>query len=182
MRTPVGLFCCVWAVAAALPAAEPRPADRAASVARFENACRAVQVDLAVQVRSFTLPDHSPLPLAITFAPEDFPTGASREEQDAWRRNADYPVRAWKTHRLQWADFLADYDISYDSLYHHGQPDFEVFGRAAEIDSPATRAVGGRAKSSCPGNPSLGRGLRQPGHEDSAPATRCRDETARGSV
>ena len=279
MRMPVSLFCCVWVITAALPAAEPRPADRAGSVARFENACRAaglptgdmlvgaatsmekilpravpfqvkvarefslsvarnekeslqvlvlptartlrkvsvhvtdlsrpdgvklpkervdchvvgyvetkqkppydvthvgwwpdpildftgpvdiaqgdlqafwvrvrapkeqppgwyrgtlsvtaegvapVRVELSVRVRSFTLPDHSPLPLAITFSPEDFPTDATRKDQDAWRKNPDYPVRAWKSHRLQWADFLADYYISYDSLYHRGQPDFEV--------------------------------------------------------
>ncbi len=43
-----------------------------------------------------------------------------------WRKSADYPPNAWEKHKLQWADFLADYYISYDSLYHQGMPDFEV--------------------------------------------------------
>ena len=43
-----------------------------------------------------------------------------------WRKSADYPPNAWEKHKLQWADFLADYYISYDSLYHQGMPDYEV--------------------------------------------------------
>ena len=48
------------------------------------------------------------------------------KEQAEWRKSEEYPVNAWRKHKLEWADFLADYYISYDSLYHHGQPDFEV--------------------------------------------------------
>ena len=50
----------------------------------------------------------------------------TRDAQAEWRKTADYPVNAWKKHRLRWADFLADYYITYDSLYHSGMPDFEV--------------------------------------------------------
>jgi hypothetical protein len=81
---------------------------------------------LSVRVRSFTLPDHSPLPLAITFGPEDHPTADTRDAQAEWRRAADYPVNAWRKHKLRWADFLADYYINYDSLYRHGPPDFDI--------------------------------------------------------
>ena len=54
--------------------------------------------DLSVKVYDFALPDSSPLPLAITFWPLP-------ERED------------WKKHKEQWADFLADYYISYDSIY-----------------------------------------------------------------
>jgi hypothetical protein len=82
--------------------------------------------DLSVTVFPFTLPDRSPLPLAITFSPEDSPLPATQKQQEAWRRSPDYPLNAWKKHKLRWADFLADYYITYDSLYHHGVPDTEV--------------------------------------------------------
>ncbi len=85
--------------------------------------------DLAVRVFSFTLPDRSPLPLAITFSPEDHPLPETQAQQAAWRQSADYPVNAWKKHKLRWGDFLADYYITYDSLYHHGMPDYEVLAR-----------------------------------------------------
>jgi len=86
-------------------------------------------VGLIVTVRPFALPDGSPLPLAITFAPHDHPADATQAEQAAWRREADYPVNAWRARRLEWADFLADYRITYDSLYHQAAPDFEVLQR-----------------------------------------------------
>ena len=85
-----------------------------------------LRLALNVRVYSFTLPDHSPLPLAITFSPEDHPLPETQKAQAEWRAAEDYPVRAWRKHRLAWADLLADYYISYDSLYHSSQPDFEV--------------------------------------------------------
>jgi hypothetical protein len=85
-----------------------------------------VTLGLNVRVRRFTLPDGSPLPLAITFSPEENVIAATQKEQAEWRKSAEYPMNAWKKHKLQWADFLADYYITYDSLYHHGMPDFEV--------------------------------------------------------
>jgi hypothetical protein len=81
---------------------------------------------LKARVRSFTLPDHSPLPLAITFSPEENAISETQKDQAEWRKSADYPVNAWRKHKLRWADMLADYYISYDSLYHQRQPDFEV--------------------------------------------------------
>jgi len=84
--------------------------------------------DLAVRVYDFDLPDVSPLPLAITFSPQDHPQPETRAEQAGWQKDADYPVHAWKKHKLRWADFLADYYITYDSLYGRNAPfpDFEV--------------------------------------------------------
>jgi hypothetical protein len=90
--------------------------------------------DLAVQVYPFQVPAASPLPLAITFGPHDFPTAETQAQQEEWRRSEDYPIHAWKRHRLEWGDFLADYYITYDSLYNYGPdnraiPDFEVLQR-----------------------------------------------------
>ncbi|NLX96525.1 MAG: DUF4091 domain-containing protein [Rhodopirellula sp.] len=82
--------------------------------------------DLAVRIYGFQTPDASPLPLAITFSPHDHPTPETRDRQSAWRQSADYPINAWKKHKAEWADFLADYYITYDSLYGYKEPDFEI--------------------------------------------------------
>ena len=84
---------------------------------------------LNVRVYGFALPDRSPLPLAITFGPHDHPTEETKAQQAEWRKSDDYPINAWKPHKLAWADFLADYLIPYDSLYHRDVPDFEILKR-----------------------------------------------------
>ena len=76
--------------------------------------------DFAVQVYGFAMPDASPLPMAITFAPHDHPRPETKAQQMEWRQSEDYPVNAWKKHRSRWADFLADYYITIDSLYDYG--------------------------------------------------------------
>jgi len=73
--------------------------------------CDPLELPLTVQVRSFTLPDCTPLPTAITF----FEPIAQVGGPEAWQRL-----------KLQYADFLADYYIDYDSLYRQGPPDFEI--------------------------------------------------------
>ncbi|MBM3476140.1 MAG: DUF4091 domain-containing protein [Armatimonadetes bacterium] len=87
--------------------------------------------DLTVRVYGFEVPDTSPLPLAITFAPHDFPTPETTETQAKWRESPDYPINGWKEHRAEWADFLADYYITIDSLYEYpsSSPDFENLKR-----------------------------------------------------
>lgn len=85
-----------------------------------------VTLGFSVRVRGFAVPDRSPLPLAITFEPHDSVMTETKEEQAECCKSKDYPVNAWQEHKLQWADFLADYYISYDSLYHQGMPDFDV--------------------------------------------------------
>ncbi len=82
-----------------------------------------------VRVYNFTLARTSPLPLAITFHPEDSIRPETREQQMAWRKSPRYPINAWKKHRSEWADFLADYYITIDSLYaYHGEgaPRFDL--------------------------------------------------------
>ncbi len=82
--------------------------------------------DLAVRVFGFAVPAASPLPLAVTFSPHDHPTDATKAEQAKWRGEPDYPINAWKKHKLRWADFLADYYLTLDSLYTREGPDFEA--------------------------------------------------------
>jgi hypothetical protein len=80
--------------------------------------------DLSVEVYPFVLPDRSPLNMAITFAPMFHePNG-----QGGWREGA-YQPPSWQQHKLEWGDFLADYYITYDSLYHHGEVSWEVVQR-----------------------------------------------------
>ncbi len=88
-------------------------------------------LQLVIRVYPFAVPVRTPLPLAVTFAPHDHPTDQSRQEQAEWRQSPDYPINAWRQQRLAWGDFLADYYLTYDSLY--GQqgwaPDFEILQR-----------------------------------------------------
>jgi hypothetical protein len=80
----------------------------------------------SVRVYDFEVPAASPLPLAITFAPEDHPTEETRAEQAAWRHWPDYPINAWRRHKVEWGNFLADYYITMDSLYHSSLPNFDT--------------------------------------------------------
>ena len=91
----------------------------------------AFSFDLAVRVYGFAVPDVSPLPLAVTFGPHDHPRPETTEEQAKWRESPDYPLNAWKRHKSEWADFLADYYITIDSLYDYAgwQPAFEDLKR-----------------------------------------------------
>jgi hypothetical protein len=82
--------------------------------------------DLSVRVHNFRLPDRSPLPLAVTFGPHDHPLASTTAEQTKWRARDDYPINAWRKRRLEWGQFLSDYYLTYDSLYHRGMPDFEI--------------------------------------------------------
>jgi len=86
-------------------------------------------LEMTVRVYGFAVPAASPLPLAVTFAPHDHPTTATAAEQAAWRNEPDYPINAWKKHKLQWVDFLADYYLTYDSLYTRAGPDFGAVER-----------------------------------------------------
>ena len=99
------------------------------TVAATDTAPMTLSLSLSVRVYSFTLPDHSPLPVAITFEPMHIPTEATEKDQSEWRKSEEYPLNAWNKHKLRWVDFLADYYINYDSLYRSGPPDFEVIQR-----------------------------------------------------
>ena len=69
------------------------------------------ELALEVTVHDFVLPEHTPLPTAITFF--------ERKPQMGGKEN-------WSTMKFVYADFLADYYIDYDSLYRHGPPDFDI--------------------------------------------------------
>jgi hypothetical protein len=91
----------------------------------------AYSFDLLVRVYGFVLPDTSPLPLAVTFWPVYYEPNANGK---GWREGA-FRDPAWKKHKLKWADFLADYYITYDSLYDYGGdpvPDFEIIEHLQE--------------------------------------------------
>lgn len=80
--------------------------------------------DLRLEVYPFAVPKASPLPMAVTFAPMYYePNG-----QGGWQEGA-YRNTSWQKHKAQWGDFLADYYLNYDSLYHRGQPEFPVLQR-----------------------------------------------------
>jgi hypothetical protein len=82
--------------------------------------------DFSVQVYGFRMPDVSPLPMAITFKPGDHPMPDTQAQQAEYRKSPDYPINAWRRHKSEWADMLADYYITYDSLYGYADwaPDF----------------------------------------------------------
>lgn len=69
---------------------------------------------LTVRVHSFTLPDHAPLPTAITFGEQKAQMGGEEN---------------WQEKKFEYAEFLADYYIDYDSLYRKGSPDYEIVKR-----------------------------------------------------
>jgi hypothetical protein len=76
-----------------------------------------------VRVRAFTLPDRSPLDLAITFSPAYFHADASG--------GGEYQDERWKNHRAEWADMFADHYMTPDNLYGGAawSPDFENLER-----------------------------------------------------
>jgi len=102
------------------------------TVTAGEQAVPLLRFHFTVRVYDFAVPRTSPLPLAITFHPEDHPLAETRAAQAAWRKSPDYPLNAWKKHRTEWADFLADYYITRDSLYSYGgegAPQFDLLER-----------------------------------------------------
>ncbi len=106
--------------------------------------------DLSVRVYDFAVPKASPLPLAITFAPHDHPTAATSDEQTKWRTQPQYPLNTWREHKSEWVDFLADYYITYDSLYAYSgwAPDFDELLRLKEEGRLGTFNLGYYSK--CP--------------------------------
>ncbi len=73
---------------------------------------------LSLKVRSFTLPDCSPIPTAITAIPPEFNHRVKDEicGTENWNAKLKY----------DYADFLADYYIGFDSLYDTTPPDYDI--------------------------------------------------------
>lgn len=95
----------------------------------------AAKLSFNVRVYDFAVPDRSPLDLAITFQPEDNAIASTADNQRRWRSDPAYPVKAWRKHRLAWADMLADHYITYDTLYpgKEWSPDFEVLQHLQKV-------------------------------------------------
>lgn len=70
-----------------------------------------VRIPLTVCVNDFTLPRTSMLPLSVTFMPET----PCRN----WKGH-NKPLVAWGRHRAEWGEFLADYLITMQTVYHAG--------------------------------------------------------------
>jgi hypothetical protein len=86
----------------------------------------AFRFGLTVRVFAFCLPDSTPLPLAVTFMPMFYePNG-----QGGWREGA-YTRADWRKHSWEWADFLADYYLTTDTLYGGPTwtPDFDSLAK-----------------------------------------------------
>lgn len=101
--------------------------------------------DLSVRVYGFAMPDASPLPMAITFWPHDhLQGGQNNAEQETWRSEPDYPIRAWRKHKSEWADFLAEYYITMDSLYAYAdwEPQFDELKRLKDAGKLGTFNLG----------------------------------------
>ena len=91
-----------------------------------------VEIPLTVRVNDFEVPRASPLPMAITFGPGPSRQLATPEEMalcNSLVKDPLAPVNMWKKHVAEWGDFLADYYITMDSLYHRGAIHFDVLER-----------------------------------------------------
>ena len=92
-------------------------------------------IPFRVRVNGFAVPRKSPLPMAITFAPGPSAQFATPEEKVLnanLLKDPEYPGNLWYKHELEWGDFLADYYITMDSLYHNGQIHWGVLTRLKE--------------------------------------------------
>ena len=88
-----------------------------------------------VRVNDFAVPRNSPLPMAITFSPGPSAQFATPEEKDLnarLRKDPEFPGNLWHKHELEWGDFLADYYITMDNLYHSGKIHWDVLLRLKE--------------------------------------------------
>ena len=84
---------------------------------------RDIAVPFSVRVNDFTVPATPPIPLAVSFNPEvflDWPylTFAEKDSRRQARADPGSPINVWKRRRMEWGDFLADYFITFTSLYN----------------------------------------------------------------
>lgn len=89
-------------------------------------------VPFNVRVNDFSVPKKAPLPMAITFGPGPSAQFATLEEQALnakLRKDPEFPGNMWRKHELAWGDFLADYYITMDSLYHRSDIHWDVLLR-----------------------------------------------------
>ncbi|MBQ6327628.1 MAG: DUF4091 domain-containing protein, partial [Kiritimatiellae bacterium] len=81
----------------------------------------ATKVPFEVRVNGFEVPKAPALPVAMNFNPSGgvgwLPTDAEFAERTAAANDPSAPRNIWKTRKMEWVDFLADYLITYDFLY-----------------------------------------------------------------
>jgi len=100
----------------------------------------AAEVPMTIRVYDFVLPRRAPYSQTCTFLPA--PNTQLESEENLARahrlmKDPLAPCNAWKKHEREWGDFLADYYITMDNLYHRddatkGQPRFDVLVRLKE--------------------------------------------------
>ncbi|MBQ6245822.1 MAG: DUF4091 domain-containing protein [Kiritimatiellae bacterium] len=96
---------------------------------------KAVRLPFSVHVNAFAVPRSTPLPLAVTFnpSPSNFAeTTADAERNERCKDDPETPWKAWKKHRVEWSDFLAEYYITIDNLYYNRRNlrrDFDLLAR-----------------------------------------------------
>ncbi len=97
---------------------DQKPGMYKGSVTVSANGIKPVKLALSVRVRSFAMPDCSPLPTAITFLVPEYKARIINDICGAenWNKKLKY----------DYADMLADYYINSDSLYDRSAPDYEV--------------------------------------------------------
>ena len=81
---------------------------------------KSASLPFRIRVNDFAVPRSTPLPLAITFNPKPprfIETTADAERIERYRDDPEAPWKAWRRHRVEWSDFLAEYFITFDSLY-----------------------------------------------------------------
>ena len=97
------------------PGKQAKPGVYEAPLRIISNNAEPTELKLRVRVRDFELPDASPLPIATMDPGEEFFT--------------KYTTEKWDTLKFKVSDFLADYYIDYDQIYHCDVPDFEILRR-----------------------------------------------------
>ena len=95
-----------------------------------------VIVPLSIRVDGFKIGKVSELPLLVSFTPYVQPLSLSwtKQQADEVRRDPEAPVNLWRRHRLEWADFLAEYFIIPSTIYPargDSIPDFDLVKRVA---------------------------------------------------
>lgn len=102
--------------------------------ARSQKGAVVRKIPLRIRVNGFTLPRTSMLPLAVSFWPGPSGVGATDGREDVVSRRRENPQglhNAWKTREQAYGGFLADYLLTWDSLYLNPkrEPRYDVLKR-----------------------------------------------------
>ena len=76
-----------------------------------------VRVPFRVRINNFAIGRTPALPVIVSFAPDVSGTYGENRNWSRWHDNKT-PLHQWGRHQDEWVDFLADYFITFDRLYH----------------------------------------------------------------